>query len=296
MRKGKLFVITAVMAAALAVPAHAASVGSATVISDTLNLRISPSTSADILTTAVKDAPVIVGDNSNAAWYKVVCHGYTGYMSANSLNFTEAAKGDFGYGKINGTNIHLKKAPDTLSDVVGTYQSGVIVQILGVTGGWYKVQIGNDTGYIHSDYIAVTPDVNTVIADDGTPASPVCQTVVDTAMQYLGCPYVYGGSSPKGFDCSGFVKYVYDAACGIETTRSAASIYSADGVSADRSALQPGDVLCFSNGGQGIGHVGIYIGNGQFIHACNSTTGVIVSELSMDYWNRHYVGAKRLLQ
>lgn len=296
MRKGKLFAITAVMAAALAAPAHAASVGSATVISDTLNLRTSPSTSAGVLTTAAKDAPVIVGDNASAAWYKVVYHGYTGYMSANSLNFTETAESDFGYGKINGTNIHLRKTPDALADVVGTYQSGALAQILGVTGGWYKVQIGSDTGYIHSDYIAVTPDVNTVIADDGTPASPVCQTVVDTAMQYLGCSYIYGGSSPKGFDCSGFVKYVYAAACGIETTRSAASIYSTDGVSVDRSALQPGDVLCFSNGGQGVGHVGIYIGNGQFIHAENSSTGVVISPLDMSYWSTHYVGAKRIIQ
>lgn len=295
MRKGKLLAITAVMAAALAAPADAASVGSATVVADTLNLRVAPETSADVLTTASEDDLVIVGDKSNAAWYKVVCRGYTGYMSANSLNFSETNEGDFGYGKVSGTNIHLRKAPDALADIAGTYQSGTLVQILGVAGGWYKVQIGGDSGYIHSDSIAVTLDVNTVIADDGTPGSPVCRTVVDTAIQYLGFPYVYGGSTPKGFDCSGFVKYVY-AACGYAVNRTAASIYAGDGVAVDPSALQPGDILCFSNGSQSVGHVGIYIGNGRFIHAGNPSTGVIISPLDMSYWSAHYIGAKRIVQ
>lgn len=296
MRKFKLFAVTAVALAALAVPAHAASTGGATVSAEMVNLRSAPTTSADILTTASKDALIVVGDKSNGGWYKIVYRGLTGYMSATSLSFSESIDGSFGYGTINGSNIHLRQSPDALSAVMGTYQSGTLVEILGVTGGWYKVQIGGDIGYIHSDFVAITPESNSVISDDGTPGSPFAQTVVDTAMNYLGSPYAYGGSGPKSFDCSGFVKYVYAAACGIETTRSAASIYSTDGVSVDRSALQPGDVLCFSNGGQGVGHVGIYIGNGQFIHACNSSTGVIVSELSMDYWNRHFVGAKRLLQ
>ncbi len=296
MRKLRLFAVTAVALAALAVPAHAASTGGATISADTVNLRSAPTTGADILTTASRDALVLVGDKSNGGWYKVVYRGVTGYMSATSLSFSESVDGSFGYGTINGSNIHLRQTPDALSDVMGTYQIGTLAEILGVTGGWYKVQIGEDTGYIHSDFIAITSELNSVIADDGTPGSPLAQTVVDTAMKYLGYPYVYGSSGPKSFDCSGFVKYVYAAACGIETTRSAASIYSTDGVSVDRSTLQPGDVLCFSNGGRGVGHVGIYIGSDQFIHACNSSTGVIVSELSMDYWNKHFVGAKRLLQ
>ena len=300
MRKAKLLFITAALATVLTVPAHAASVGAATVQVDALNLRSAPSTAASILATANENAVVIIGDKSSALWYRVVYRGFTGYMKASYLSSVETLEGDFGNGSVRSGAAALREAPDLFAPSLGYCQSGATVNILGVSGSWYKVQYGSATGYLHSGDVAVTIDANKlpVTADAKLSAAETetraGQTIVETAMKYLGCPYVYGGTSPSGFDCSGFVQYVYNE-CGISVTRTAASIYASDGVAVDKSALEPGDVLCFSNSSEAVGHVGIYIGNGQFIHASTSSTGVIISPLDMDYWVRNYVGAKRIV-
>ena len=103
----------------------------------------------------------------------------------------------------------------------------------------------------------------------------------------MGYPYVWGGMDPStGFDCSGLVYYVYGQ-FGYRLNRVAAD-QASNGVHVDPSNLQPGDVLCFYSSGSYIGHAGIYIGNNQFVHAANSRTGVIVSDLSGYYSSRGF--------
>jgi peptidoglycan DL-endopeptidase CwlO len=111
--------------------------------------------------------------------------------------------------------------------------------------------------------------------------------VVGIAMQYLGIPYVYGGASPSGFDCSGFVMYVY-AQVGVSLPHNAAAQYGY-GTPVDRSQLQPGDLVFFN----GLGHNGIYIGGGQFIHSPHTGDVVKISSLS-GWYDSTWVGAKRL--
>ena len=111
--------------------------------------------------------------------------------------------------------------------------------------------------------------------------------VVGIAMQYLGIPYVYGGSSPSGFDCSGFIMYVF-AQVGVSLPHNAAAQYGY-GTPVDRSQLQPGDLVFFN----GLGHAGIYVGGGSFIHSPH--TGDVVKISSMSGWySSTYVGARRL--
>ena len=111
--------------------------------------------------------------------------------------------------------------------------------------------------------------------------------VVGIAMQYLGTPYVYGGASPGGFDCSGFVMYVFGQV-GVSLPHNAAAQYGS-GMPVSRDQLQPGDLVFFD----GLGHVGIYIGGGQFIHSPH--TGDVVKISSMTGWYAStYVGARRL--
>jgi cell wall-associated NlpC family hydrolase len=111
--------------------------------------------------------------------------------------------------------------------------------------------------------------------------------VIGIAMQYLGTPYVYGGASPAGFDCSGFVMYVY-AQVGVSLPHNAAAQY-AYGTPVDRSQLQPGDLVFFN----GLGHNGIYIGGGQFIHSPHTGDVVKISSLS-GWYTETWVGARRL--
>ena len=112
--------------------------------------------------------------------------------------------------------------------------------------------------------------------------------VVGIAMKYLGTPYVYGGASPAGFDCSGFVSYVF-AQMGVSLPHYSGAQYGY-GIAVPRDQLQPGDLVFFD----GLGHVGIYIGGGQFIHAPHTGDVVKISSLSESWYASTYVGARRI--
>jgi peptidoglycan DL-endopeptidase CwlO len=112
--------------------------------------------------------------------------------------------------------------------------------------------------------------------------------VVGIAMGYLGTPYVYGGSSPSGFDCSGFVMYVY-AQIGVSLPHNAAAQYGY-GTPVSKDQLAPGDLVFFN----GLGHDGIYIGGGQFIHSPHTGDVVKISSLSDSWYAATWVGARRL--
>lgn len=116
--------------------------------------------------------------------------------------------------------------------------------------------------------------------------------VVLKSKKYIGVPYLYGGSTPRAFDCSGFTSYVFKLN-GISIPRTASQQYQA-GSWVNKSQLKSGDLVFFNTSGSGVSHVGIYIGSNKFIHA-SSSKGVMISDLDNSYWKPRYMGGKRII-
>jgi len=129
---------------------------------------------------------------------------------------------------------------------------------------------------------------------DGRQDGEVANAIVEQALSLVGRPYRMGGAGPNAFDCAGLVYFVYRPH-GIDLPRDAAGQWSR-GAAVDRSALRPGDLVFFRNTYiWGISHVGIYVGNGKFVHAVDEWTGVTISSLDEGLWPQHYAGARRVL-
>lgn len=289
-RAGKvlfLSVLTAMLLAATALAADIAT-GAGCSTGSSLRLRAEPSTSASVVTTLDKSVAVAILDDSVDGWYKIAYNGSTGYVSADYLNVDQDNVFTT-YGRVNSDGVNVRSDASTDSSVLATIEEDAIVTVNGLVDGWYDVTCEYGTeGYIRSDFL------------DLTESSSSNSDIAATAKQYLGTGYVYGGASPRGFDCSGFTMYIYKQ-FGYSLPHSATSqwlsgmgtkIYSI-------SELQPGDLVFFNdpsrNKGKACSHAGIYIGNGQHVHASSSRNGgVITSDLTSGYYNTYFVGGLRL--
>jgi glucan-binding YG repeat protein len=133
-----------------------------------------------------------------------------------------------------------------------------------------------------------------LISEQKAEASTVGQTATEIALSYVGVPYVYGGSTPSGFDCSGLVNYTYKQA-GLTLPRTSGDLYN-QGTPVSKSELKTGDLVFFATSGTSrVSHVGIYLNNNQFVHSATSS-GVRVDSLNTNYWLNTYVGSKRIDQ
>lgn len=119
------------------------------------------------------------------------------------------------------------------------------------------------------------------------------QLLLKRALALLGTPYRWGGTATNGFDCSGLVGYVFKTALGIDLPRVSREM-AQTGQRIDRDSLAAGDIVFFGVRGRHVDHVGIYVGNGQFLHAPRTGKDVMVSQLDNGYWSRHFVEARRV--
>lgn len=284
--------LSAVTALLLAVSAMAAEGDMAIAVGATtgssLRLRADASTSAGIVATLDRGVAVAVLDDSIDGWYKVNYAGNVGFVSADYLvidqdNIFET------YGKVNADGVNVRAGASTGSEVLASVDANTIVNVNGFVDGWYAVTCKYGTeGFIRSDFLDLT--------SSDSSASSSGSAIVNTAKQYLGTRYSYGGSSPSGFDCSGFTMYVYSQH-GYSLPHSATSQWQS-GIGTkvwSIGALQPGDLVFFNdpsrNAGKACSHAGIYIGGGQFIHSSSSrSNGVIISDLTSGYYNTYFIG------
>jgi len=176
------------------------------------------------------------------------------------LGYDVAADGDFG--------------PAT-TEAVKAFQSSNGLSVDGLVGpSTYTALLGRTMPSVHhgTNYIS--------------------RSVLSESMNYIGVPYVFGGTTPSGFDCSGYVRYVF-ANAGIYLPRTADAQYEAGRYMSD-SELAPGDLVFFSTYEYGPSHVGIYLGDGDFINA-SSSRGVAIDSLYSSYWGSCYIGARRVM-
>ena len=260
-----------------------------------VRLRSGPGTSYSILGTYSTGTAMTVA-GLEGSWYKVDYSGRTGYVYKTYLTLGSAggSTGDSVSAMAETaayviSPVHMRSGPSssyTSQRVLGT---GTAVTITGASEKWYRVTYNGAEGYIFKTYLTTdAPSSNSgSVSSEG-------QRLVDEAKKYLGVGYVYGGTSPSGFDCSGFVYYVYRQ-CGYSITRTATA-QNAIGTYVSRGDLQPGDIIIFYNSAKSaIGHAGIYIGNGQFIHASSGSGQVVITNLSASYYNTHYYSARRVV-
>ncbi len=224
------------------------------------------------------------------------------------------------YAVVQADRLNVREAPDISSGRIGYIDNGERVKLIEWGDEWSKVDYAAEhTGYVASEYVTIAEEfiyaksieeeraemaalqelqARTQASEEAAPermvvsvpppqtnyanVSELRSAVVDYAMQYLGNRYVHGGQSlAAGTDCSGFTCYVYKE-FGYSLSRTPQGQYTSAGRGIDMSQIQPGDVICYSSNGSTCTHVGLYIGNGQIIHAANSRKGVIISNYDYD--------------
>lgn len=213
---------------------------------------------------------------------------------------------------VNASSIYVRKGPGTDYEYIDSLILNSSVIVTHEVGDWYKVKVSGIEGYIAKRLLSDTTkdstsrgEVNREETEQKTQNTEEAQEVATTsignqiveyAKQYLGCKYVYGGSGPSTFDCSGFTMYVY-AKFGVNLSHSARA-QAKNGTYVAKEDLQPGDIVFFKDYEtmDGIGHCGIYIGNGDFIHASSGTGYCVkISTLLSGSYNTRYETARRLI-
>ena len=281
------------MALALSATASFANSNEGTVTADVLNVRSGPSTSYSITTKLYKGNKVEILETSNG-WHKIkTSNGTTGWVSASYISILQGSNSQSSYkATVNATSLNVRSGNSTSYSVITKLSKGTVVDVIeSASNGWKKIKTSNGTtGWVSGQYLTTG-----VVEQPSTPSTNKVQAVVDLAHKQIGKPYVWGAEGPNSFDCSGLTYYVYKNAAGITLPRNSRSQYGA-GKAVSKSNLQPGDLIFSSTDGTGnITHVAIYVGNGQMIHAPRSGKNVEKVSMNTSYWNKAYVGARRIL-
>lgn len=168
-------------------------------------------------------------------------------------------------------------------------------------------RLPNVNGYTPKSHVSAATSKNKhavktpVLSKNNSPLVPPMAAkqsseVLSRAVNVLGTPYRWGGSSPsKGFDCSGLVKYAFNDVAAVDLPRTSNAMAAGHGVKVDRKDLKPGDLIFFNIKSRRVNHVAIYLGNDRFIHAPRRGKSVTIDTLKKPYWEKNYVVAKRVL-
>jgi cell wall-associated NlpC family hydrolase len=318
--------VATVVPTATPVPVHTATPvesKSGYINGDYVRFRTGPSTSYSIIDSYNKGTSLTITGTSGD-WTECTINGVSGYVYSKYVTESSTTGSDTVVatptptetpvetvtqttGYIVGNNVRMRSGASMSSNIITELFYGNSVTITGTSGDWTAVIYDGTSGFVYSQYVKEgsystgstgSTDSSTGSTDSSTGSTDSSgtvtgSTIAEYALQFVGYNYTWGGKSPDtGFDCSGLVYYVYQQ-FGYNLNRVAAD-QATNGIHVDSSDLQPGDLLAFYSSGSYIGHIGIYIGNNMFVHAANSSTGVIVSALEGSYASRGYE-ARRII-
>ena len=251
-------------------------------VTNYLNVRETPDLDGKVLGKLPMNAGCEILETLDG-WYKISSGNVEGYVSAEYLltgaEANERASGCLAtVAKVKADMLMVREEPNTDCTILTRVAYDEELEAVELLDGWVKVNIDNKFGYVSAEYVDVYQTLPKGITIEelsyGNGISNTTVDLIEYAKQFLGNPYVYGGTSlTNGTDCSGFTMRIFEHfGYGLSrTSREQAN----NGTRVSLSEIQPGDLLFYSHGGS-IGHVAIYIGNGQIIHASTERTGIII--------------------
>lgn len=251
-------------------------------VTNYLNVRETPDLEGRLLGKLPMNAGCEILETHDG-WYKIRSGNVEGYVSAEFLLTGEEAnqrarEAIATVARVNADKLMVREQPNTDCTIITKVAEGEELEVVEQLEGWIKVNIDSETGYVCADYVNVYQTLpkgvtlKELSSGDGVNSTTI--NLIEYAKQFLGNPYVYGGTSlTRGTDCSGFTMRVFEH-FGYSLSRTSRE-QAHNGTRVSLSEIKPGDLL-FYNHGSSIGHVAIYIGNGQIIHASTERTGIII--------------------
>ena len=287
-----------------------------------LNVRSGPGTKYDRVGSLKEGAVVTILESDNG-WYKITAGSVSGYVSGEYITVNTVTQTpteqeaeqepekepeqepeqepekepeikveemESQSGLVMTSSLNIRSGPGTGYDKIGSLKVGNVITIIGKSGNWYKIKTGKVTGFVSAKYVTPMNELE---------SSPVGEAAAALAESLVGAPYVYGAEGPNSFDCSGLIYYIFKQ-LGYKLGRTATQQYQNNGEFVAFEDLEPGDLIFIYNpkydksgGTKPVTHVGIYVGNDQFVHASTSGDCVKYSDLYGSHY-KYMVGFKRI--
>ncbi|MGG3671364.1 peptidase M24 [Bacillus cereus] len=285
--------------------------GTYVVNATSLRVRTGPATYHSVIGGVLNGTKLnVVG--SEGSWFKVNYQGKTGYVSSEFVKFVKGGtttpeqpeqpnQGAIGDYYINASALNVRSGEGTNYRIIGALPQGQKVQVISENSGWSKINYNGQTGYIGTRFLSKTPvggavdnkpnenqnnNNNNNNNNNTSNNSGDSSSILAYAKSMQGVPYVWGGSSANGVDCSGYIYHVFKKFGHNISRQSVAGYWSS---LPKTSSPQPGDLIYFQNTYKaGPSHMGIYLGGGSFIQAGDK--GVAIASLSNSYWKSHFLG------